>query len=351
MKIAFRVDAGYELGAGHVIRCVTIADELKSRGHSIIFISRENPGHYCEYIQKNGYFVHRLLSVTSSEAHSLEEINAMDAQSTINIIKGENIDWIVVDHYQLDASWGQEMRPFVKRILIIDELANRSLEGDILVNQDLLENPHDLYAHLVGKDTRLLLGAKYATLRPQFAHARKMIRRRNGEVKSLLIGFGGSDSTNCTLKSLDALLMFPKKIPTYVIVGQTNLHKDSLEKLCLVEPSFSYHYQVENVACLMAQSDLAIGAGGTMIWERCCLGLPSLVITIADNQRVLNQQLDNMGAVIHLGDDGSITTREIYLAIQSVLEDSNRLREMSRIGMEMIDGQGIVRIINEMEYM
>ncbi|MED4585430.1 UDP-2,4-diacetamido-2,4,6-trideoxy-beta-L-altropyranose hydrolase [Brevibacillus choshinensis] len=350
VNIVFRVDAGYQLGAGHVTRCVTLADELKARGHSVTFISRENPGHYCDFIQKSGYFVHRLRVAAQSETNSLESITAIDAKTTRDIVKGKNIDWIVVDHYQLDASWAQEVRPFVKRILVIDELANRPLECDILVNQDVLDNLQKSYVHLLEKNTKLLLGTKYATLRPQFANARKSIRRRTGDVKSLLVGFGGSDSTNCTLKALEALRLFHPNIkPTHVIVGQNNIHKEPLEMLCGKEPSFLFHCQIENVANLMAQSDLAIGAGGTMIWERCCLGLPSFVITIADNQRVLNQKLDEMGAVVHLGDDGTVTYREIYHAIQSVMEDKKRLAEMSQIGMELIDGQGIDRIVNEME--
>ncbi len=350
MNIAIRVDAGYDIGAGHVIRCVSLADELTKRGHTVTFISTECPGHYCDFIEKKGYEIHRLTSTPYGSSLTVEEKNKIDAKLTIECLRGKTIDWLVVDSYLLGVKWEQELRHVVKRIMVIDDFVNRPHDCDILVDQDSLEVSQDRYVRLVGKDTLLLVGVKYVTLRPQFAQARQTLRKRSGDVNKLLVGFGGSDNTNCTLKTVETIRRFHQRITTtHVMVGQANRNKDSILKFCMREPSFVLHDQIENVANVMVHSDLGIGAGGTMTWERCCLGLPSLVITIDESQRALNQTLDKMGVVVHLGDDDSVTHEAMFGALQSILDDKQRLIEMSRRGMELIDGRGIIRIIDAWE--
>ncbi|MFH1884106.1 MAG: UDP-2,4-diacetamido-2,4,6-trideoxy-beta-L-altropyranose hydrolase, partial [Planctomycetota bacterium] len=213
-----RADASGQIGTGHVMRCLTLADELRGRGAEVIFVCREFAGNLCGYIEEKGYIVHRL-PVSNDQEHDFESnlkhaswLGAdwqTDARQVEEVFKDldTHLDWLVVDHYALDEKWEGYLRPYVKKIMVIDDLADRAHDCDLLMDQNFHENLESRYDGLVPPGCIKLLGPKYAALRPEFREVRKNLRKRDGHVKRIMIFFGGSDPTNETAKTLEAMYM------------------------------------------------------------------------------------------------------------------------------------------------
>ena len=330
--ILIRTDASEQIGSGHIMRCLTLANELRQNAQ-VSFICRELPGNMCDYIEQQGYIVHRL---------------PLDAtKQTSEILAAENgvIDWLIVDHYGLDAQWEMTMRPYVHRIMVIDDMANRSHDCDILLDQNLYVDMDNRYKDLVPPSCKQLLGPKYALLRPEFLAARKKLRKREGNIKRLLIFMGGSDPTNETAKALEAVKLLNRpEIAVDVVVGESNPDKEPIKQLCASLPNAAYYCQVSNMAELMVKADLAIGAGGSTNWERCCLGLPSLVMTIAENQEELTQVLHEQGYLISLGTKEKVTAETIWQNLYDILNDPERVLSFVERGKQLVDGNGAKRV-------
>ncbi|WP_069473702.1 UDP-2,4-diacetamido-2,4,6-trideoxy-beta-L-altropyranose hydrolase [Candidatus Marithrix sp. Canyon 246] len=328
MEILIRTDASEQIGSGHVMRCLSLANELRQKAR-VSFICQELPGNMCDYIEQQGYPVHS---------------NA--------ILAAENklIDWLIVDHYSIDAQWETTMRPYVRKIMVIDDMANRKHDCDLLLDQNLYVDMESRYHDLVPQHCKQLLGPKYALLRPEFLSARQTLRKRDGSIKRILIFLGGSDPTNETTKALDAikLLNYPD-IAVDVVVGASNPHKEQIKQLCASLPNSSYYCQVSNMAELMVKADLAIGAGGSTNWERCCLGLPSLVITIAENQEELTQTLHEQTYLCWLGTKEKVSAETIWQNLSDILNEPERVLSFIERGKQLVDGNGTKRVSSIIE--
>lgn len=326
MNVIFRVDASVDMGSGHVMRCLTLADELKRVGADASFICRDAPGNLCDYVEEYGFTVYRL----PDEGRASEDW-ATDAQQTIATLKGmaAPIQWLVVDHYVLDARWEAALREMAANVLVIDDLANRPHHCDLLLDQNLHERMKMRYGSLIPSSCRQLLGPSFALLRPQFRQARGRSGERDGVIRRLHVCFGGSDPTNETIKALQAIdsLQMPE-IAVDVVVGNANPHRELVERYCESRPYAYYHCQVENMAELMAKADLAIGAGGVSMWERCCTGLPAITIVVAENQREATHAAAGRGAVRNLGWHADVQPRDIAQALQDLLEEPASLKRM-----------------------
>lgn len=355
MKIIFRVDSSVQMGTGHLMRCLTLANELRENGADISFVCRLLPGNLCEYIEQKGYHVHRLsihISSSNPETQYVQNYDLTgisrhtDIEETRIILKENDIiDWLIVDHYTLDHQWESQIRPYVKKIMVIDDLADRPHNCDLLLDQNLYNNMENRYEKLLPNLCIKLMGPKYALLRPEFKAARKCLRVRNGSIQRILVFFGGGDPTNETAKALEALyLLNNPQFAVDVVVGYTNPHKERIKELCLTVPNITYHCQVENMAELMSRADLAIGAGGSASWERCCLGLPSLVVILADNQCELANALDEQGAIINLGWAKDLTINDYLEAIHKLTPI--QLQTISRHCLKLVDGDGCSRVVN-----
>jgi UDP-2,4-diacetamido-2,4,6-trideoxy-beta-L-altropyranose hydrolase len=343
MEILIRTDASQQIGSGHLMRCLTLANELTQKAQ-VSFICRELTGNMCDYIEQQGYIVHRLpLPETDWQT---------DAKQTTAILATENklIDWLIVDHYGLDAQWETTMRPYVRKIMVIDDMANRRHDGDILLDQNLYKDMESRYQDLVPKHCKQLLGPKYALLRPEFLAARNTLRKRDGNIKRLLIFMGGSDPTNETAKALEAIkLLNCPDIAVDVVVGVTNPHREQIKQLCAFLPNSTYYCQVSNMAELMAKADLAIGAGGSTHWERCCLGLPSLVMTIAENQEKLTKVLHEQGYLISLGTKEKVSAKSIWQKLYDILNNPEQVLSFIKKGTQLVDGNGVKRVSSMIE--
>lgn len=356
MRVVIRTDASIQIGSGHVMRCLTLADQLRTKGAEVTFICRDHPGHMNDIIEKRGFVVHRLPLVDADRSNALESEYArwlavpveIDAFETCAWLKDQNpvIDLLVVDHYGLASEWERAARPFVSRIMVIDDLANRKHDCDLLLDQNYWERSSTRYDGLVPVDCQLLLGPKYAMLRPEFIHARQQLRKRDGIVRRVFVFFGGCDPSNETAKTLEAIRIANlENIVFDIVVGDSNPHKESIEEQCQSLPNTKFHCQIGNMAELMAQADLAIGAGGTTTWERCCLGLPSIIIAVAANQVPIGQEAERLGIAAYLGTAGEVLSTDIAEKLLYLVAHPDLVRVMSEQSLSHVDGRGTNRVV------
>ena len=337
------------------MRCLTLAEELCDAGVAVSFVSRAHPGNLNELIQEKGFRCLELpeaSAIVTSEQRTpvsrseyaswLGVYQERDAMETIEAIGEERADWLIVDHYGLDEEWERLLRPYAAKIMVIDDLADRRHDCDLLLDQNFFTDGQKRYDDLVPPSCTKLLGPKYALLRTEFREARKNLRERTGEVKRVLVFFGGSDPENYTGLAIEALSS-PEllHLQVDVVIGAQNPNRIAVEKLVQDRPGTMLHIQASNMAELMSKADLAIGAGGSATWERLYLGLPSIVIPIANNQIPSTKDLWDLGAIMSLGQDGKISDKRLKEAVILLLDKPNALLEMSQIGMKMVSGDGV----------
>jgi UDP-2,4-diacetamido-2,4,6-trideoxy-beta-L-altropyranose hydrolase len=340
MKAAFRVDASVQTGAGHVMRCLALAEELRSQGAATCFICRPQEGGLHEAIEARG---HAAILLPPSVA-GWEDDAAATAQ---RLAQGAPWDWLVCDHYGLDARWEARQRPWAKRILAIDDLAERAHDCDLLLDQNL--KPESAYAGLVPPGCTVFVGPHYALLRPEFRQTRLALRPYRATAERLLILFGGTDPLNLTGLALDALdRLDTGDWSVDAVVGSSHPHKAALEARCAQRPNTRLHVQAGHVAELMGAADLAIGASGISTWERACLGLPSLVITFADNQRPIAAAAQEAGLLTWLGDAGEVDAAGLAQEIATLSRHPERRLAQRQACLDRVDGKGCARLAEAM---
>jgi UDP-2,4-diacetamido-2,4,6-trideoxy-beta-L-altropyranose hydrolase len=359
MNVAFRADASLQIGAGHVMRCLTLADALQENGVTCRFICREYDGHLIDLVTDRGYPVHALprqdefiQSETDDLAHArwLGVDWATDAQQTQHALGDQVVDWLILDHYALDYRWGQKLRLLSKKIMVIDDLADRPHQCELLLDQNLGRQPQD-YANLVPAHCKVLTGPQYALLRPEFAALRSysLQRRQQPALKRVLITMGGVDQFNVTCQVLQALrsCALPQDCCFSVVVG---LDSPWLQQVRAVAVDMPWPTEVlvniSDMAQRMADSDLAIGAAGSTSWERCCLGLPTLLVVLADNQRFGARALQEAQAALFIGDVSDISIK-LPLAINASVSQ-HWLLEMSTVTAAITDGGGVEKVLKAM---
>ncbi len=315
------------------MRCLTLADLLKKNGCNVFFICKSLQGSFHSIVENRGYIL-ILIENTDNSPQA-------DALMTIEKIKGTacSFNWLIVDHYGLDVKWERALRAYVGSIMVIDDLANRNHDCDVLLDQNYTQDFQTRYNNLVPASCRLLLGPRYALLRDEFFDAVRNIGERNGTVKRVLVFFGGSDATGETLKTLNALQKFDLTgFLVDVVVGASNPHKELIEEKCSIMPATRCFFQIDNIASLMAQADLSLGAGGTATWERCFLGLPTITIIVASNQIAITQALAEYGAIYNLGFSEYVSEGDILNAVEKLTKSPKAVRDMSTKSVSLIRG-------------
>jgi len=361
MKVAIRADSSIAIGSGHIMRCLTFANYLKKKyGAEVVFICRALNGNMNTYISEvTGFTVYRLSepsgtkplgSSVTPHAGWLEVSISDDCSETLSALQEiGNVDWLVVDHYALNSDWEKPMRPYVGRIMVIDDLADRQHDCDLLLDQNLYQNMTNRYDGLVPEECINMLGPQYSLLRPEFYTFHNAKQPRDGAVRRILIFFGGSDPSNETLKALDAInLLCMPDMEVNVVVGEVNVRKAEIKELCASRPRTTFHCQVDNMAELMMNADLAIGAGGSSLWERCCLGLPSIVVAIATNQILIARQAAECNAVYYIGEASMATSTELAQGVKLLMDNPELLRMISRNGKSLVDGNGLIKVTETM---
>jgi len=352
MKLAFRTDASLLIGSGHVMRCLTLADALREQGAECQFICREHKGHMMSLIEQRGHPVKALPEPSNAFNPSAKPAHAAwlgcdweeDAEQTQRAIGADVVDWLIVDHYALDRRWHQALRPSTKHLMVIDDLADRPLNCDLLLDQNFGSSAAR-YAGLVPQHCKQLHGPEYALLKPVYAERRAKMRKRTGEIQRVLIYFGGgADHADLTGQAVRAFYHQElADIHLDVVVSAAYAHLSSLQAFAEQRGNVSLHSQLPDLADLMAQADLAIGAGGATTWERCCMGLPSIVISIAENQRPACEVLSAEKIIDYLGDVDQVTSELIRDRLVSFLKKLDLLRDLSERGMKLVDGKGTTK--------
>lgn len=354
MRCVFRVDASVKMGIGHLTRCLTLAEALRERGVQIRFICREHRGNLISLLQQKDVPVTVLsepkqISETHNENYAvwLGVTQSEDADETIGALNGEQVDWLVVDNYGIDVEWEHRLRPHTKNLMVIDDLANRHHDCDVLLDQNYSIDDEQRYAGLIPTACNLLIGPKYALLRPEYLAFRKLRRVRDGSVKRVLVFFGGSDPQNMTGMALDAL-SHPdlRHLEVDVVIGANNPHRMNIEQQIINRPLINLYPHRPHLADLMMKADLALGAGGTTTSERLCMGVPSLVIGIAKNQIPSCNSLHSQGLINYLGYMTEVDMDRVTKEIIRMIASPKLLVEASLAGQALVDGSGI-DIINK----
>ena len=352
MKVVFRADASVKMGSGHVMRCLTLAKELKENGAEVIFISRAHDGNLNQLIIRKGFQVIEFpkpIGADIGEASTngddyndwLGVAEEQDAKETIEAIGGEQSDWLIVDHYSLSEKWEKLVRSYVGNIMVIDDLANRPHDCDLLLDQNWFEDMGGRYGELVPLGCTKLFGPEFALLRPEFAEARKRIKPRLEVVECVFVFFGGSDPHNLTGMTLRALSKPGlAHLEVHAVIGENNPHRDEIHELVQLRNNTSLHIQVDDIASIMAKADFAIGSGGVNTWERICLGLPSITVGFADNQILLLQRLQQNGFVKNLGRVDEIDEELIQKETAYTINDPLLLSDQSKKMFDLVNGNG-----------
>lgn len=360
MRIIIRTDASIQIGTGHVMRCLTLASGLAEEGAQVQFLCRSHNGNLIDFIRRRGFEV-KVLPATKSrnlQSHSISgpphadwlgcdwHSDAQQCQSVVS----HKIDWLIVDHYALDQRWEREMRTKCQNIMVIDDLADRAHDCDLLLDQSMGRRASD-YLDIVGTKTCMLLGSKYALLRPEFAEwrATSLVRRQSPKLSHILVTMGGVDRDNFTGRILTVLgqCRLPTLEKITLVMGP---HAPWLDTVIAAAAEMTIQTTVlsgvENMAELMSSCDLAIGAGGATTLERCSLGIPSVLLVIADNQLNIAKQMANVNAAFCIYDLDALETS--LVAFLENFELSNNMAMYARNSADILDGRGVTRTVKNL---
>ncbi len=355
MQVAFRVDASTEIGSGHVMRCLALADALAQQGASCTFVSRSHPGHLHALIARRGHRVVALAPATLANAGItgrpyatwLGATTGEDAAQTRGALQGEAVGWLIVDHYAINAEWERVVRPLCRKLMVVDDLADRPHFCDLLLDQNLGRSARD-YDGLLPPDCERLVGPRFALLRPAFQalRAHSLARRAAAGVRRVLVSMGGVDKDDFTSRVLDALdgSCLPSDCELVVVMGASaRWTTEVLERARSSRFPVQILVAADNMAELMAGSDIAIGAAGSTSWERCVLGVPTVMVVQAANQTSAAAALRDAGAVIVVQPDGDFS-RAVAQAVSTLAEDALQRGEMSARAAALCDGSGLVTV-------
>ncbi|NCC05412.1 MAG: UDP-2,4-diacetamido-2,4,6-trideoxy-beta-L-altropyranose hydrolase, partial [Proteobacteria bacterium] len=354
-KIVFRVDASLKIGTGHVMRCLTLAEALRERGCECRFICRKHPGNLIDLISEHGFTAHGLptADVSLGVGHEPDSPShavwlgadwRTDAAQTRKAMGDVSADWLVIDHYAIDERWERELRPVCRRLMVVDDLADRNHDCDLLLDQNLVDGWQDRYRGKVPETCALLLGPEYALLQPVYADLHDRVPPREGPIRRILVYFGGADTDNLTGMTISAFgSLKTDDVSMDVVINPAGPHTACVQELAGKDKRIRLHERLPNLAPLMARADLAIGAGGATSWERCCLGLPSAVITLAENQRPIAAELHKLRIVQCLGHKDEVDEHAMTQVLKRLVENGLETGWSERCG-HAVDGKGTSRV-------
>lgn len=355
MRIAIRADASLTMGTGHVMRCLSLAAVLRARGAELHFLSRDLPGHAHGLIREQGYGL-QVLPAPQGAPPAGDLVHAAwlgvgmdrDADECLAALRAlGGVDWVIVDHYAIDARWHRRLRAAARRIAVIDDLADRRHDADLLLDQALMPEGDQRYASLLPPGCAQLLGPGYALLRAEFTEARRQARPRQ-RPERLLVFLGGVDAGGYTRLALEALALSSlRDCAADIVVGRTNPAAEWIREYCARHPAQRFHQQVGNMAELMLAADLSIGAGGSTTWERACLGLPAVILVVAENQRPSAQAMQDAGKA-WVVDGAGLDAAALARQLDAIAADPARLEQVSRLNLELADGRGAERVARRM---
>lgn len=360
MNVVFRCDASIQIGTGHVMRCLTLANELARHGAKCYFICREHEGNLIDFITQKGYTTYKLeaISLGSSKKNEAESIlfhsewlgatQETDAKQTIHIVSSIQPEWLVIDHYALDSYWEEKLRPHCVNILVIDDLADRKHDCDVLLDQNFLPNFKNRYNNLISNATTQLLGPSYTLLKNEYSEIRNLNKQSEHlKVPQILVNFGGIGDFQLLSNFITAANDNPQFNYSVITGILEPKHFQQLNELIDGNHITLSNYTSE-MPTLMYQSQFAFGACGSTVWERFCLGLNSALVEMADNQHPLITYLENEDLIDSLGHKSNLSSTKISRFLSSLNINNPIYTKRKENIMNLVDGLGTQRISNVM---
>ncbi len=335
MKAFIRTDASNIIGSGHVTRSLALATALKNNGAQVHFICKELEGDLIPFLTGRGF------PVSSITGCSEKFVAREDAEKTADIINRDGgAHWLVIDISGANAEWEDLVRPCSGRILSVDDLALAKRNCDLLLNYHYLPGVEAKYGGY-----RTLLGPQYALLRPEFIDARKSAESRIGDIRRILVSFGGGSAPSVIAKTFTAIeTVWKGDIETDLVIGPSATGTSWIDELTEKREWINLHISPPDMAELTTKADLAIGAYGVSTMERALLGVPSLIITIAKNQEIPAKALANGGYAIYSGPEERVTMNNLSATLRDLSENRELLANFSDKGMKLVDGAGACRV-------
>lgn len=366
-QIVIRVDSSTRMGTGHVMRCLTLAKKLKENNCHITFLCKQHNGHLNNFITASGF---ELISLSKpinnidneqDDKHWLGCHYQDDANECIQALAQRidvpNIDLLIVDHYSLDYQWQAMLSLHCKKIMVIDDLANRKHLGDILLDQTYGRIKQD-YQEYVPQKCQLLLGKPFILLRDEFYQSRAAAKKKRfnhthkiqKKHNKVLISLGGTDPDNMASQILSWLIKKKKEkenceLSICLVASAASRFLDELQALAQVHPWITIITNPPSMSVLMLDATIAIGSSGATAWERCCMGLPTLSLICAANQQLVNSNLQAAGAIINLGWFSELTETVFNNALTTLLNDQQQYQKMVSHSFTCCDGLGVNKVV------
>lgn len=301
MKVIFRVDSSNKIGSGHIMRCIAMAEKLKCFT-DVIFISRRLKGNINHIVSQSGFNLIELEAPKTDNGTWLTVGFKQDAEETVQILKSitEKIV-LITDHYELDEQWETIIKPYVNKIVVIDDLGNRKHYCNILIDNSTEEGIIK-YKNLINYNGQIIYGRQYQIFRDEFLLQKAKNSCNLKRIEKVLAFFGGSDPTAETLRFIRNL-NFPKyqHIKFYIIIGESNPLKDYIARELCCFSNTELLIQISNMAECLTNVDICFGAAGVSNWERVFLQVPSFCVSVADNQKIAENTFDFSKPYIYLG--------------------------------------------------
>lgn len=335
-NLLIRADANTDIGSGHVMRCLALAQAWRSTGGGVTFLTATDSSMLQDRLKTEGMATIRLSANPGS---------SKDALQTATIARQVNASWVAVDGYQFDDSYQHAMKNNDLNLLFVDDYGHADhYYADLVLNQNSYAH-EDLY---VSREpyTRLLLGAKYALLRREFLSYRVGKRKNPDVARKVLVTLGGGDRDNATGKVIQAIQHLEQDPEVVVVIGSNNPHYQTLKALADNSPApIRLVQNVTDMPSLMAWADIAVSAGGSTCWELAHMGLPAVVMVLAKNQKDIAADLDRVGVVISLNQHTEVAVEHLADIICNLMQDHEHRNKMSRKGQGLVDGRGSERMV------
>ena len=335
-----RADANAQIGAGHIMRCFALAQGWQAQGGQVIFITNCKSESLQQRLMKEGF------GFNPVEENSKD---CPDHKASLAVLEKYLNAWVALDGYHFDETYQLRIKEMGHRLLVFDDTAHlQHYHSDVILNQNInaeyLHYSRELF-------TRLLLGLRYVVLRSEFLGWKGRERMFASSTRRVLVTLGGGDPDNQTLKVIRALRRIGlKDLQVKVVVGAANPHSAVLES---ASRSCSFPIQLvrdtRNMAELMAWADLAVSAGGSTCWEMAFMGLPCVILVLAENQQGIAKGIGEAGSGVNLGWFEGVTERDILDTLSNLLSDPSRLRALSNMAKGLIDGKGRERIVSVLQ--
>ena len=325
IHIGFRVDATNSIGGGHFWRCYNLALSLKKKNKKIFFLSRNLNKSFLKKIKKEKFYYLNLKKKIPTSMH----IKEYDFLKTEFFIKKFKINVLFIDNYSIGNFFKKNIKRYLNYLIVIDDHINRSHNADLYINNNFLTCSNKKKIKKLNPKSKLFLGLKYFILNKNFYKYKSKARLRN-KIKKIFVFFGSGDHSGETIKFIKAIKAF-SELKIFILIGKLNKKFNKIKLLAKKNKNVRLFSDIHNkkIIPLILKSDLGFGSGGVNLIERLFLGLPSVVVSTANNQMISVKNLSKIGLIKYLGDKKKINVKKIREAIKELIVQDNLFKNFS----------------------